>query len=299
MATAKEMRKTEGSGGASVLFGGISRNGRLSSRAVRVFQGIIRNHYRANRRDLPWRRAHDPYKILVSEVMLQQTQVERVAEKYRLFIRQFPGFSALAAASLADILKAWQGLGYNRRALALKKLAGIVMKEYHGKLPSGAGELMKLPGIGKYSASAIVTFAHNKPTLFIETNIRRVFIHFFFDDRDNIGDALIMPLVEQTLDAANPREWYYALMDYGAMMKADTGNPNRRSAHYRKQTPFQGSDRQVRGRILKALTEKGLSEEAMIRELQIEPAKAGRCLAQLLSEGFLKKKGKTYLIASW
>ena len=276
---------------------GISGNGRISPRTVRIFQGIIRDHYRDNRRDLPWRKTRDPYRVLVSEIMLQQTQVERVREKYRLFIRRFPGFPALATAPLTEILSAWQGLGYNRRALALKKLAGIVMKEYHGKLPAGERELLKLPGIGKYSASAIVTFAHNKPTLFIETNIRRVFIHFFFPDREHIADALIMPFVERTLDAANPREWYYALMDYGAMMKTGTRNPNRRSAHYRRQTPFQGSDRQVRGRILKALMEKGLSEKTLTGELQIEPSRVKRCLEQLVSEGFLKRKGRTYLIA--
>jgi A/G-specific adenine glycosylase len=278
-------------------FNRIMRKDGPSEEAIRVFRKIIHAYFRESGRDLPWRETRDPYKILVAEIMLQQTQVGRVREKYPLFIRKFPGISDLATAPLVEILKAWQGLGYNRRALALKKLAGIVMEEYHGTLPAGEGELMKLPGIGKYSASAIATFAHNKPTLFIETNIRSVFIHFFFHDRENIGDALIMPLIERTLDAANPREWYYALMDYGAMMKADNRNPNRRSAHYRRQTPFQGSDRQVRGRILRALTEKGLSERALTGQLQIEPSRVGRCLDQLLSEGFLRKQGKTYVIA--
>jgi A/G-specific adenine glycosylase len=229
--------------------------------------------------------------------MLQQTGTERVLGKYGPFLTRFPDVSSLAAAPLREVLKMWQGLGYNRRALALKRLADIVMKEHHGKLPAAEGELMRLPGIGKYSASAIVTFSYNKPTLFIETNIRRVFIHSFFHDRANIGDAQIMPLIARTLDTTNPREWYYGLMDYGAMLKEKIPNPNRRSAHYRRQTPFHGSDRQLRGRILRALTEKGLSEKALSKELQIEQATVRRCLEQLQNEGFLKRRGRSYAIA--
>jgi A/G-specific adenine glycosylase len=269
-----------------------------SGEAIRVFQKIIHAHYRESGRKFPWRKNINPYKILISEVMLQQTQTERVLGKYSLFLRRFPDFPSLAGAPFREVLRMWQGLGYNRRALALKTLADIVMKEYDGKLPAREGELIRLPGIGKYSASAIAAFAYNRPSVFIETNIRRVFIHFFFRDREKIGDTLIMPLIARTLDTANPREWYYALMDYGTMLKDKTPNPNRRSAHYRRQTPFHGSDRQVRGRILRALTERGLSKEALTGELQIEPARVGRCLEQLLSEGFLRKQGKTYVIAS-
>jgi A/G-specific adenine glycosylase len=188
----------------------------------------------------------DSYRILVSEIMLQQTQVERVLDKYKVFIRIFPDFSSLAVAPLADILKVWQGLGYNRRAVALQKIAISVMKESRGRLPVTREELLKLPGIGKYTASAILTFACNQPNIFIETNIRRVFIHFFFRDRENISDAEILPLIEMTLDAGNPREWYYALMDYGAMLKKTVENPNRKSSHYKKQAPFHGSNRQLR-----------------------------------------------------
>jgi A/G-specific adenine glycosylase len=269
-----------------------------SNKTVRVFQKIICAYYRQNPRDLPWRRTRNPYRILISEMMLQQTQVGRVLGKYKLFVRRFPGFPSLAKAPIREILEVWQGLGYNRRALALKKIADIVTKDYHGKLPVQEQHLLKLPGIGRYSASAIVAFAYNKPSLFIETNIRRVFIHFFFHDRENITDAEIMPLVARTLDTANPREWYYGLMDYGVMLKEKIKNPNTRSAHYRRQTPFQGSNRQIRGRILGTLVRNpDISRNGLIRELRMDPLKVERNLEQLFQEGFLKKKGKSYVIA--
>lgn len=279
-------------------FDGIIKKDGTSNKTVRVFQKIICAHYRQNPRDLPWRRTRNPYRILISEMMLQQTQVERVLGKYKLFLRRFPGFPSLAKAPIREILEAWQGLGYNRRALALKKIADIVTKDYHGKLPVQEQHLLKLPGIGRYSASAIVAFAYDKPSLFIETNIRRVFIHFFFHDRENITDAEIMPLVARTLDTANPREWYYGLMDYGVMLKEKIKNPNTRSAHYRRQTPFQGSNRQIRGRILGTLVRNpDISRNGLIRELRMDPLKVERNLEQLFQEGFLKKKGKSYVIA--
>lgn len=279
-------------------FDRIIRKDGSSNKTVRVFQKIICAHYRQNPRDLPWRRTRNPYRILISEMMLQQTQVERVLGKYKLFVRRFPGFPSLAKAPIREILGAWQGLGYNRRALALKKIADIVTKDYHGKLPVQEQHLLELPGIGRYSASAIVAFAYNKPSLFIETNIRRVFIHFFFHDRENITDAEIMPLIARTLDTSNPREWYYGLMDYGVMLKEKIKNPNTRSAHYRRQTPFQGSNRQIRGRILGTLVRNpDISRNGLIRELRTDPLKVERNLEQLFQEGFLKKKGKSYVIA--
>jgi len=269
----------------------------LTSDAVFAFQKIIYAYYHEHARRLPWRETNKPYHILVSEIMLQQTQVERVTEKYDEFIKAFPDFHAVAKAPLQEILKVWQGLGYNRRAIALKKSAELVVTTYNGTLPSRPDVLMTLPGIGRYTASAIATFAFNQPTVFIETNIRTVFIHFFFQNRSGIKDSEILPLVEQTLDTSNPRTWYYALMDYGAMLKKRYQNPNRKSAHYHKQTPFKGSNRQLRGMILQALTRgPGMSERELIQTLKMDPERVKSTLIHLHDEGFIKKNAKSYRI---
>ena len=266
--------------------------------AALVFRRIIYEYYRRHRRMLPWRQTPNPYHILVSEIMLQQTQVERVIPKYELFIREFPDFCSLANAPLRKILRVWQGLGYNRRAMALKEIAGIVVNRFDGELPSDIDVLMSFPGIGRATASEIAAFAFERPCVFIETNIRRVFIHFFFHDEDKVRDADILPLVQETLDAGNTREWYYALMDYGAMLKKKHPNPNRRSAHYQKQSPFEGSDRQIRGMILKVLVARSsVSEPELIRELDTSPENARRNIARLQEEGFVKEKQGTYTLA--
>ena len=278
-------------------FSAILRRKGLTPQAIRVLQGLIYDHYFRNPRILPWRKTRNPYRILVSELMLQQTQAERVLTKYKLFITSFPDFSSLAVAPLIDILKVWQGLGYNRRAIALQKIARTVMEEHAGRLPDSREDLLKLPGIGRYTASAILTFIHNKPDVFIETNIRRVFIHFFFEGRENIADAEIMSLIEKTLDTSNPREWYYALMDYGVMLKKKGENPNRKSAHYQRQTPFHGSNRQLRGMILKTLIKNpGISKKRLAEKLDLAPEKIEENLSLLLKEGFLKKKRKLFSI---
>ena len=224
--------------------------------------------------------------------MLQQTQVERVMHKYGRFITRFPGFSALAKADLQSVLQVWQGLGYNRRAIALKKCASRVVTDHAGELPKTVSELVRLPGIGSATAGSILAFAYNIPTPFIETNIRRVFIHFFFPERNDVKDSEILPLVEETLDREDPRQWYYALMDYGARLKSKTPNPNRRSAHYARQSPLEGSDRQIRGKILKALLSHGSTgEQALIDEMGKDPDRVRRILLAMETEGFLKRSG--------
>jgi A/G-specific adenine glycosylase len=243
---------------------------------------------------MPWRRTRDPYCILVSEIMLQQTQVDRVLQKYAEFIKTFPDLQALAQAPLSKVLKVWQGMGYNRRALSLKKLAESVVQEYAGMLPTDPGELLRLPGIGPYTASAVYAFVHNRPCLFIETNIRRVYIHLFFDDREHVRDAEIMPILEKTLDRKNPRDWYYALMDYGVKLRREVRNPNRRSAHYQKQPAFHGSNRQARGLILKTLLKnRSMTKRALKKTLPSHPGALDQVLEGLLKDGLLQqKKGK-------
>ena len=270
----------------------------LTPAAVRKFQKMIYRYYRDHGRVLPWRLTQNPYHILVSEIMLQQTQVQRVMGKYEQFTRKFPDFSSLARLPLRTILREWQGMGYNRRAMALKLIAQKVMKEFHGNLPVSVETLITFPGVGRATASAIAAFAFHEPTVFIETNIRRVFIHCFFHDKSNIKDTEILPLVEKTLDISNPREWYYALMDYGVLLKQKYENPNRRSAHYQKHATFQVSNRQIRGMILKVLTrESCVSEREIMEKLHISPDKLKNSLAQLLKEGFVKRKGGKYTIA--
>lgn len=227
--------------------------------------------------------------------MLQQTQVPRVIEKYASFIRHFPDFAALAQAPLGTVLKEWQGLGYNRRAIAVKKIAEIVQRDYAGKLPQDKETLVKLPGIGAYTAAAIGAFAFDRPTVFIETNIRAVFIHMFFGDRINVSDKEILPLIEQTLDRKNPRKWYWALMDYGVMLKKEFANPARRSSHHKKQSRFEGSNRQLRGKIIKLLTaSEGLTKAAIAKTLNGDSAKIEIILANLEHEGFIKHTGRRY-----
>lgn len=223
---------------------------------VEAFQAQIWAFYgHSGRHNLPWRGTTNAYKIAVSEVMLQQTQVARVLEKYPEFLKKFPNLRALAKSPLSEVLRIWQGMGYNRRARCLHEMAKEVMQKNHGRIPKDEEALFKLPGIGHYTANAVLTFAHNEPRVFIETNIRRVFIHHFFKDKVDVTDKEIMPLVDATLDRENPREWYYALMDYGAQLpKIARKNSNIQSKHYVKQSVFKGSLRELRGKIVRSLS---------------------------------------------
>ena len=269
----------------------------LTSAQVRAFRKKVLDHYHAHGRALPWRRTRNAYRILVSEIMLQQTQVERVLEKYKEFLAVFPDFSTLAKAPLRKLLAVWQGMGYNRRALALRRLAQKVVDDYRGKLPSEHEKLLALPGIGKYTAGAVKAFAFNKPVVFMDTNIRRVYIHEFLLDRDGIHDDELTPLVEQTLDTANPRKWYNALMDYGTMLKREQINPNQRSVHYTRQSPFENSNRQVRGRILKILVAGApLTLAQIVKRSGMDPERVKKNIVQLEKEGFIRKKGRTSYI---
>jgi len=269
----------------------------LTVHQVAEFREGIYTWYRTNARPLPWRVTSDPYAILVSEIMLQQTQVDRVIGKYAAFLTLFPDFSALAQASLQEVLGAWQGLGYNRRALALKQCAETVMKNNEGTLPYSIEALQALPGIGPYSARAIAAFAYGLPTVFIETNIRAVFIHHFLGNRHGVKDSEILPLVAATLDRTNPRDWYNALMDYGVTLKKSHGNPARRSAHHVLQTPFRGSNRELRSRILKALLATPcLSAEEIIVLLGADAEKVRLNMAQLEKEGFMRKQRGRFMI---
>ena len=225
---------------------------RVKKDQIARFQKKIWEFYeREGRHSLPWRKTKDPYKILVSEMMLQQTQALRVIPKYEEFLKRFPNVRALAEAPLSDVLALWSGLGYNRRALFLKRAAEAVVSEKKGIFPKDAEGLEELPGVGPYTAKAVATFAYSQTYTFIETNIRSVFIHEFFPDTQDVRDEQLYPLIKKAVDAANPREWYYALMDYGSFLKKSGANPSRKSAHHSVQSAFKGSLREIRGGILK------------------------------------------------
>lgn len=265
--------------------------------AERKFVRTVWDYYsKQGRHDLPWRKTHSPYRILVSEVMLQQTQVERVIPKYREFLKQFPTLSSLAESSLSEVLLLWQGLGYNRRAKMLHENAKTAVKIFRGHLPHSSEKLVTLPGIGPYTAGAIMAFAYSEPVPFIETNIRSAYIHHFFTDKNDVSDSEIFRLIEKTLDRKNPREWYYALMDYGASIKKKFGNPNSRSKHYARQSRFKGSDREIRGALLRLLLKGPKTRTALLRELPFEDVRVDMLTEKLLKEGLIYKTQGRYML---
>lgn len=229
--------------------------------------------------------------------MLQQTQVERVTQKFPEFITAFPDFSSLAGAPLSGVLAVWQGMGYNRRAISLQKCARQVVDEFDGILPQDPEVLATFPGIGKATAASICAFAFNMPVVFIETNIRRVFIHYFFSDREKVDDREILPIALEALPAKRSREWYNALMDLGAALKKSGPNPNLRSRHYSRQAAFEGSDRKIRGIIIRMLLEKpGQDIVDLIRNTGEESERVIRITSTLEKEGFLMRTGTMLMI---
>jgi A/G-specific adenine glycosylase len=262
------------------------------------FVARVRAFYAAHgRHDLLWRKTADPYRILVSEMMLQQTQVERVIPKYTQFLETFPTVQDLSKAQLKTVLSSWQGLGYNRRAKLLHACAQTVCAEYGGVFPRAHHALVALPGIGPYTASAVVAFAYNEPAILIETNVRSVYLHHFFKDNTEVSDAEILKLIKRTLPETDYRTWYWALMDYGSFIKKTYGNPNTRSAHYVKQSTFKGSNRQMRGAIIRALIE-GPQTRASLHKLfpHDEDARLDAQIERLIEEGMITRtKGRLML----
>ena len=277
----------------------------IASESRHRFQRLVYAAGEAGQRvAMPWRETEDPYHIFVSEMMLQQTQVGRVLPKYSAFVAELADFTTLARASLADVLRLWQGLGYNRRAKFMHSAAQQIVEQHAGRLPDDRAMLVALPGIGSNTAGALLAFAYNRPVVFIETNIRRVFIHYWFSQQPDlfgphptrpqegkaeVSDSDIIPLIEATLDRRDPRRWYYNLMDWGAQLGRGRHNPNRRSRHYSRQSSFVGSNREARGRLLRLLTERATG--ASVAELpQLTALPYGRisvALEQLQQEGFV------------
>jgi A/G-specific adenine glycosylase len=270
----------------------------MRSMLIKQFQTIVYEYYgMSGRHDLPWRKSEpdgsfDPYKILVSELMLQQTQVTRVTTKYSEFLSQFPNATTLAAAPLGDVLRAWSGLGYNRRAQFLHRAAQQIVTTGQGRFPRSQLELTQLPGIGTNTAGAIMAYAYNQPVVFVETNIRTVFIHHFFHNQIQIGDTAVLERVMEALDREDPRHWYWALMDYGSHLKRSVGNVNRLSASYAKQSTFHGSRRQIRGQILRAL--QGNPQRLDQLQARITDERLDAILVQLVAEGLIQTDGMRF-----
>ena len=282
--------------GCSGIPSGINRiaekvlsGGGVPEELVPEFQKEVYSFYLEHSREMPWRSDPSPYNVLVSEVMLQQTQVPRVLKLFPGFISRFPDFKTLAAAPFADVLATWKGLGYNRRARALMQTSQVITCQMGGILPSDPEVLESFPQIGHATACSIAAFAYEAPVVFVETNIRRVFLYTFFPGARDVNDRDILPMVRDSLDIANPRHWYYALMDLGAVIGLHVQNPNRRSAHYMRQKPFSGSDRKIRGRVLSHLLQAGEAAECDLVETTGVPSdRMSRILASLVRDELIK-----------
>lgn len=264
------------------------------------FRNLVLAHYKKHgRHDLPWRKTDDAYRILVSEIMLQQTQVDRVIPFYEAFLKEFPSIRALASAPLARVLICWQGLGYNRRAKMLHETAKLVLKEYAGKMPKTVEALEQLPGVGHYTARAVSAFAYNENVIFVETNLRTAVTHHFFCNEEKVSDKDVLVVLEKSFRKGTAREWYSALMDYGAFLKRSGVRINAKSTTYTKQSKFVGSDREVRGTVLKALTNGQQTETFLLGTLGHDRTEQVRLqLKNLLSEGLIEKKRTKYQLAS-
>jgi A/G-specific adenine glycosylase len=268
--------------------------------SLALFRTQILDFYQHHGRLFIWRESVDPYHILVSEVMLQQTQTSRAAPKYHQFLSQWPTLKALASASVLEVLTLWKGLGYNRRALYLLESAKLT-ERWDYQLPADEKLLLTLPGVGKATAAALMAFAFNRRSVYLETNIRRVIIHCFFADQDGVHDRQIEEVLNLLADEIEDyKRWYYALMDYGVLLKSLLPNPNRRSAHYTKQAAFENSNRQIRGLLIHLLSEEGATETSVIyNRLPTFPAeRIDYCLSALKGEGFVEESGGVYQIKS-
>lgn len=297
---------------------------------IETFRTLVRAEGARLYRDLPWRRTRDPYEIWLSEVMLQQTQVARVMTRWGEWLERFPTVEALAQASVSAVLAAWQGMGYNRRALALKSAAEAVVSDYDGAFPRETAQLKALPGIGPATAQGIRAFAFDLPGVYLETNVRTVLLHHFFPDVPGVPDRELTPLAEASCPARagetgegpyampqdaddTPRSWYYAMLDYGAYLKKTIPNPSRRSSSYTRQSRFEGSRRQKRAHIVRMLLDAQASgrpglvlEEvrAGVNDMEIGAGRdavssdeVASILADLVREGFARAEEDAWSIA--
>ena len=254
------------------------------------FRELVWSEARARYRDMPWRDEPSFYHVLVSEVMLQQTQVSRALIKFAEFMKAFPSIEHLASAPLADVLRVWTGLGYNRRAKFLWQAAQQVVVDGQ---PKTVKDLERLSGVGKNTAGAIMNYVYQVATPFIETNIRTVYIHHFFADSFDISDKELIALVESTMDSEQPRQWFWALMDYGSYLKSTQGGRLNQSKHYKKQSPLKGSVREVRGQIIRVLASHSMSE-GTLRDAVSADERFESALSGLMKDGLVQIIDSSY-----
>ncbi len=312
---------------------------RLIRSRIEPIQHRVLDWYAQHQRDLPWRRTRDPYAILVSEVMLQQTQVSRVVPKYHEFLDQFPTVEVLAAASPAAVIRAWQGLGYNRRALNLQRTTRIVVDHswcpsfrYQGssnqhlphtpgvwgrcwcehghrldQFPSSIENLMKLPGLGRYTAGAIATFAFGLVAPAVDTNVRQ-FIDAMLPSRRRRTESNYYALAARLIPPDRPAEWLHAVMDYASLVlrsrlplppppRGSQSPPPRRSRKGQSE-PFIGSNRYLRGRVIDRLRIQSESGAVLFKQIagliEVHPARFRTILAALERDGMIEHRSDHY-----
>ena len=271
----------------------------LSNEVIRDFQELVLSKGSGLYREMPWRLETNPYYIFLSEIMLQQTQVSRVLVKFDEFISKFPNLQDLALARFDEVLAVWSGLGYNRRAGFLHKSAGLIHNKHKGLFPENIDDLCDLPGIGPNTAASILVYAYNQSHVFVETNIRTVFIYTFFPEvQEKIDERIIQNLVRQTLYEQNPRRWYWALMDYGSYLKKTVGNFNKLSKKYTTQSKFEGFNRQKRAKLLRLLLQEGGLKSIEIAErLNIDFTLCVELLESLCKDSLIENDSDFFRIA--
>ena len=267
----------------------------ISGDRNRFIQAVYDHYKKEGRHDLPWRVNTDPYYVLVSEIMLQQTQVDRVVPKFNAFVTKYPSVHKLAQASIKDVLILWQGLGYNRRAKYLLEAAKTIQHDNNGMFINKKEYLLQLSGVGSYTAAAVRVFGFNIPDILIETNIRTVYISYFYKNKEQVSDRHLEYLLEHTLDMDNPREWYWALMDYGSYIKKNQKNYSRQSSVYKKQPAFKGSNREIRGVIIKTLLS-GKKTKANLLSLPFSSKRILTVLRDLTKERLVHENKEVYYL---
>jgi len=261
-----------------------------------LFQKKIFHWWKTHKRDLPWRHTYDPYNIMISEIMLQQTQVQRVLQKYIEFIQKYPTLQTLVEAKNADILQLWKGMGYNRRSLYLKKAAEVILLAHKGVFPDSEEALLKLPGIGTYTARAILVFSFKKDIAMVDTNIRKIMVHFFFHDEIH-PDKDIQKVADQLVPKGKSWEWHQALMDYGAIELSRELKVLKVYKVHKTVTskPFKESNRFFRGRMMDLVREKKWKQHLLLQEMVVSYKKDvqfyEKILEKLLQEGLLARSG--------
>ncbi len=271
-----------------------------TKKSILALQREVKKHYKKEgRHTLPWRVVQTPYTVFISECMLQQTPVDRVIPKFKTFARAFPSFSLLGNAGLSEVYARWQGLGYNRRAKYVRDAAKILSEKYGGVLPKSKEDLMRLPGVGPYTAGAILAFAYGNPDAFVETNIRTAVIYHVYPKKKNVPDVAILRVLEKIKPAKGKaaKEWYAALMDYGTHLKRSGVKLNHKSAGYVKQKAFKGSQREVRGAVIREIHKTSLTAAALYKKLPFEKTNIKNVLKNLNSEGLIACRRGRWFVA--